>query len=89
MSQHQVQFEEDALSNSSFRSRKLLGEPVVPPVVRKLVEWGMVKDYDTAGKVLLVVVVLFFLCALGLYIAGSPHRSVFWQERAHTLKNAE
>ena len=63
--QDQVHFQEDESQGvHNFRSRKLLGEPVVPTLAKKLVTWGIVKNYNVAKNVLFITTIVLFIATI-------------------------
>lgn len=64
-----VEFEDiDNYSKHRFQSRVVLGLPVTPKLITKLIKTGVVKDEMMAGKFLTIVVSIFIILAIMLFV---------------------
>ncbi len=71
--QHKVHFQkDDSLEVHNFRSRKILGEPVVPTLAKKLVTWGIVKNYNVAKNILFVTTIVLFITTIFISFFLTP-----------------
>lgn len=72
-----IQFDDQ---NTSFQSRRILGEPQTPNVIKFLLKKGIARDEKHATKIVLITTGVMFFVAIILFInyINPPEANVYY-----------